>query len=50
MTTKLVTWASNNGQVVKIKQSDGCGKKTIMTTAQFGYDHHGFEAHLGNVG
>jgi len=50
MTAILVKWASNDGQIIKIKQSDCCGKKTITTRAQSGYDHHGFEGHLGNVG
>ena len=29
---------------------DGCGGKTITTAAQFGYDRHGFEGYLGNIG
>ena len=29
MTTKLVTWASNDGHPTKIKQSDGCGRKPL---------------------
>ena len=39
-----------HGQITKIRLSDGCGGKTIITAAQFEYDRHGFEDYLGNVG
>jgi hypothetical protein len=50
MTTKMVKWASEHGQMAKIRPSDGCGGKAITTAAQFEYDRHGFEGYLGNVG
>ena len=50
MTENWAKWASEHGQITKIRLSDGCGGKTITTAAQFGYDRHGFEGYLGNVG
>jgi hypothetical protein len=34
----------------RIIPPDGYGGKTITTAAQFGYDRHGLEGYLGNVG
>ena len=50
MTENWAKWASEHGQITKIRLSDGCGGKTITTAAQFGYDRHGFEGYLGNIG
>jgi hypothetical protein len=40
MMMKLATWESNDSQIINIKPSDGCGRKTITTTTQLGYDHN----------
>ncbi len=50
MTTKLVKWASNDGQIIKSGLSDGYGGKAITTAAHLDYDRHGFEGYPGNVG
>ena len=50
MTPKLDKWASNDGQITKSGLSDGYGGNAITTAAQFGYDRHGLEGYLGNVG
>jgi len=49
MTTKLVKWDSEHGQIAKIRPSDGCGAKAITAVAQFGYDRHESKGYLGNV-
>ncbi len=38
MTKKLPKWASEQGQITKIRPSDASGGMTIPTVAQFGYD------------
>ncbi len=43
-------WPFGHDQLTKIRLSDGCGGKTIITAVQFEYDRHGFEGYLGNVG
>ena len=43
-------WASGHGQITKIRLSEGNGGTTITPAAQFGYDCHGLEGYLGNVG
>ena len=43
MTRKLAEWASEHGQITKIKPSDASGGKTIPTVVQFGYHRHEFE-------
>ena len=50
MTTNFVKWASEHGQMAKIKSSDDCGDEVITMVVQFEYDRHGFEVYLGNVG
>ena len=50
MTTKLVKWESEHGQMAKIRPSVACGGRNTTTAAQFEYDRHGFEGYLGNVG
>ena len=42
--------ASEYAHITKIRLPDGCGGETITKAAQFGYDRHGFEGYLGNVG
>ncbi len=50
MTRKLAEWASEHGQITKIRPSDASGGDTIPTVVKFGYDNHGIEGYLGNVG
>jgi len=50
MTENMSKWPFGHGQLTKIRLSDGCGGKAIITAAQFEYDRHGFEGYLGNVG
>jgi hypothetical protein len=38
MTTKLVTWASNDGQITKSKLSDGRRAKFLPSATGFDYD------------
>ena len=49
MTRKLAEWASEHGQITKIRPSDAGGGDTIPTVVKFGYDHYGIEGCLGNV-
>lgn len=50
MTTKLVTWASNDGQITKSKLSDGRRAKFLPLATGFDYDWLRFKGYLGNVG
>ena len=50
MTTNFVKWASEHGQMAKIRPSDSCGDEDITMAAQSEYEGHGFEVYLGNVG
>ena len=50
MTKKLAEWASEQGQITKIRPSDASRGKAIPTVVQFGYDRHKSEGYLGNVG
>jgi hypothetical protein len=50
MTTKLVKWASNDGQITKSKLSDGRRAKFIPSATGFDYDWLRFKRYLGNVG
>ena len=50
MTENMGKWPSGHGQLTKIRLSDGCGRRTITTAAQFGYHRHGFEGYQGYVG
>ena len=43
-------WPYRHGQLTKIRLPAFCGEKTTAMVAQFGYDQHGFEGYLGNVG
>ena len=43
-------WFSELGQFTKIGLSDGSEGKPITMAVQFGYDRHGFEGYLGNIG
>jgi len=50
MTTKLVKWASNDGQITKLKLPDGRRAKFLPSATEFDYDWIRFEDYLGNVG
>ncbi len=50
MTTKLVKWASNDGQITKSKLSDGRRAKFLPSATGFYYDWLRFKRYLGNVG
>ena len=50
MAENMGKWPSGHGQLTQISLSDGRGGKTVTAAAQFGYDRHGFEGYLGNVG
>ena len=50
MAENMGKWPSGHGQLPKIWLSEGDGGKTVTPAAQFGYDCHGFEDYLGNVG
>jgi hypothetical protein len=50
MTKKLAEWASEQGQITKIRPSDASRGKAIPTVVQFGYDRHKSKGYLGNVG
>jgi hypothetical protein len=50
MAENMEKWPSGYGQLTKIRLSEGAGGTTITPAAQFGYDCHGFEGYLGNVG
>jgi hypothetical protein len=48
--TKLVKWASNDGQIIKSGLSDGRRAKFLPSVVGFAYDWLRIEGHLGNVG
>ena len=50
MAENMGKWPSGHGQLTKIRLSEGNGGTTITSAVQFGYDCHGFEGYLGNVG
>jgi len=50
MTTNLAKWASNNGQIIKSKLSDGCRTEFLPSVTGFDYDWLRFKRYLGNVG
>ena len=50
MAENMGKWPSGHGQLTKIRPPEGYGGKTITTAAQSGYDRHGLEGYLGNVG
>jgi len=50
MTTKLVKWASNDGQITKSKLSDGCRTEFLPSVTGFDYDWLRFKRYLGNIG
>ena len=50
MTTKLVKWASNVGQITKSEQSDGRRAKFLPSVVGLTYDWLRFECYLGNFG
>ncbi len=42
-------WASEHGQITKVRVSDGCGGKTIPVTVIIVYRRSRFDDFLGNV-
>jgi len=50
LTTKLVKWASNDGQITKSKPSDVRGARFLPSATGFGHDWLRFKRYLGNVG
>lgn len=50
MTTKLVNWASNDGQIIKSGLSDGRRATFLPSVAEFAYDGLRIDGFLGNVG
>ena len=50
MTTKVVKWGSNDGQITKSELSNGRRAKLLPSVAEFSYDWLQFEDYLGNVG
>ena len=50
MTTKLVKWASNDGQIIKSGLSDGRRAKIFPSVVGFAYHWLRYECHLGNIG
>ena len=50
MTKNLAKWTSEHGQTSKIRPSDGCRRILLPLVVPIGYDCHGFEGYLGNVG
>ena len=50
MTRKLVKWASNDGQIIKSRLSDGRRAKFLPSVVVFVYGRLRIEGHLGNVG
>ncbi len=50
MTTKLVKWASNDGQIIKSGLSDGRRATFLPSVAEFAYDGLRIDGYLGNVG
>ena len=50
MTTKLVKWASNDGQIIKSGLSDGRRAIFLPSVAEFTYDWLRIDGYLGNVG
>ena len=50
MTTKLVKWASNDGQIIKSGLLDGRRATFLPSVAEFAYDGLLIDGYLGNVG
>ena len=50
MTTKLVKWDSNDGQIIKSGLSDGRRVKFPPSVVGFAYDLLRYECYLGNIG
>ncbi len=50
MTTKLVKWASNVGQIIQSGLSDGRRAIFLPSVAEFAYDWLRIDGYLGNVG
>ena len=50
MTTKVVKWGSNDGQITKSELSTGRRANLLPSVAEFSYDWLQFEDYLGNVG
>ena len=48
--TKLVKWASNDGQIIKSGLSDGRRAKFLPSVVGFAYDLLRYECYLGNIG
>ena len=49
MTTKVVNWGSNNGQIIKSGLSDGRRAKFLPSVVGVVYDWLRIGGHLGNV-
>ena len=50
MTTKLVKWASNHREIIKLGLSDGRRVKFLASMLGVVHDSLRYECHLGNVG
>ena len=50
MTTKLVKWASNDGQIIEPGLSDGCRTKLLTSVVEIVYNFPRTGGYLGNVG
>ena len=50
MTTKLVKWASNDGQIIEPGLSDGCRTKLLTSVVEIVYNCPRTGGYLGNVG
>ncbi len=50
MTTKVVNWGSNNGQIIKSGLQNDRRAKFLTSVVGFVYDWLRYECHLGNVG
>ncbi len=50
MTTKLVNFASNDGQIIKSGLSDGRRAIFLPSVAEFAYDWLRIDGYLGNLG
>ena len=50
MTTNLVKWASNNGQIIKSGLPNDRRAKFLPSVVGFAYDLLRYEYYLGNIG
>ena len=50
MPTNLAETVPEQGTIIKIRLSDGCGRNAVPLAVDQWYDFHEFGCHLGNVG